>query len=392
MGEETFVGFSYNTPMDSLDFYMERCLQLALLGQGHVHPNPMVGCVVLDTEGNIVGEGYHAYYGGPHAEVMALDQAGEKAMGGTLLVNLEPCNHTGKTPPCTHKVLKSGVRRVFFGMLDPNPKVCGAGMNRLLEAGLEVSDGYLEAECQKLNEAFCHRIQTQQPFVIIKQAMTLDGRIATRSGQSQWISNKLSRKWVHQLRAQSDAILTTAKTIQQDNSRLTVRDAPLLARPPIRVILDRNCVLNPDDYHIFEDIPETGPVWLFTKSGFAIHPNARKAEDYGARLFEIPEAPQGLNLHSLMAVLGQEGLTQLLVEAGGHLAGALLESKLANKLWLVYGNQLLLDPAAQPGFRGSPVFHLKDALHVNVSNQFQLENNMLLEAYPQYDILAESNF
>jgi diaminohydroxyphosphoribosylaminopyrimidine deaminase / 5-amino-6-(5-phosphoribosylamino)uracil reductase len=362
--------------------YIHRCLELARQGQGKTHPNPMVGAVVLDEAGHVVGEGFHPQHGGPHAEVVALDQAGGRAQHGTLYVNLEPCNHTGKTPPCTEKILAAGIQTVYFGMRDPNPHVAGQGAAYLQQKGLTVHAGILEAECRKLNEAFCHFVETGRPFVVLKQALTLDGRIATRSGESQWITNESARQWAHQLRSQSDAILTTTETIIKDNSLLTVRNAPLLGQPPIRIILDRHLRLAPEQYRIFEAIPETAPLWIFTLKGHSEHPHVQAAKALGAEFFEVSDGPHGLCLDEVLHVLGKKRITQLLIEAGGRLAGSLLEERLVQKLWLVYGNKLILDPSAKPAFSGSPCLRLDKALSLKMDSSFQLENNLVLETYP----------
>lgn len=363
--------------------YMQRCLDLARQGQGNTHPNPMVGAVVLDVEGQIVGEGFHPYYGGPHAEVFALDQAAEKACGGTLFVNLEPCSHTGKTPPCADRVIAAGVRQVYCGMVDPNPKVAGQGIRRLEEHGIAVETGILEAACLKLNEAFCHYIQTKTPFVVLKQAMTLDGRIATRSGESQWITSPAARAWVHQLRSQSDAILTTAQTIRQDNSQLTVRLAPVLGKPPVRVVLDRSLSLSPMSYALFQDIDTQGPVWVFTQSAYLNSSRAEQMRQAGAAVLAVQSTGTGLDLAEVFTVLGQHKITQLMVEAGGTLSGALLNQGLIHKLWLLYGGKLIGDPGAWPAFSGDPVFRLGDALPVSIKEVFLKEGTLIMEAYPQ---------
>lgn len=364
------------------EFYMQRCLELARQGRGNTHPNPMVGAVVLDAAGQVVGEGFHAAYGGPHAEVVAFRQAGDAARGGTLYVSLEPCSHTGKTPPCTEAVLTAGVQAVVCGMTDPNPRVAGSGIDTLRAHGLTVRSGVLEAECQRLNEAFCHFIQTRRPFVVLKMALSLDGKIATRNGDSQWITGPGARRWVHRLRAESDAVLTTAETILADNCRLTVRDTPRLGKPPVRIVLDRQARLEPDRWALFQAIEQDGPVWIVTSRGQNHTPSLQRAIASGARVIEVPDNGQGLVLEAVLDTLGEAGITQLLVEAGGRLAGSLLNQRLINKLWLIYGNQILGDPAAKPGFLGDPLFRLSDAPRMRIASSFTAGDNTFLEAYP----------
>lgn len=366
-------------PLD--DLYMSRCLALAQLGQGKTHPNPMVGCVVLDAAGKVVGEGYHTQYGAPHAEGMALAQAGDKAQSGTLYVNLEPCNHIGQTPPCTEAIVAAGIKTVVYGMSDPNPRVAGGGGQSLQSRGLVVRHGVLQAECQYLNEAFSHFVQTGRPFVILKQAMTLDGKIATRHGESQWITGHVARRWVHQLRAQCDGILTTAETVLKDNSQLTVREAPLLGKLPVRIVLDRHCRLDPTITALFQPVETGGPVWVFTKTSHVVHPNAQKAQAMGAKVFTVPDDGQGLDLQAVLEILGQERITQLLVEAGGRLAGSLIQQQLVQKLYLMYGPSLMLDPAAKAGFVHGPLLTLADMPTLQVIRHFQLAQDTVVEAY-----------
>ncbi|HEY9888040.1 MAG TPA: bifunctional diaminohydroxyphosphoribosylaminopyrimidine deaminase/5-amino-6-(5-phosphoribosylamino)uracil reductase RibD, partial [Candidatus Obscuribacterales bacterium] len=205
-------------PTDS--HWMQRCLELARQGWGKTAPNPLVGAVVVQA-GAVVGEGFHPAAGQPHAEVFALRAAGDRAQGATLYVNLEPCNHMGRTPPCTEAVMAAGIARVVVGMIDPDPRVAGGGVQRLQAAGLEVTVGVEEAACQQLNEAFSYSVQHQRPFGILKYAMTLDGKIAASSGHSAWVTGPAARTWVHQLRSRCDAVIVGGQTVRQDNPHLT---------------------------------------------------------------------------------------------------------------------------------------------------------------------------
>ena len=202
---------------------MARALQLAALAEGRTSPNPLVGAVVLDAGGQLVGEVFHALAGGPHAEVGALAQAGERARGGTLIVTLEPCCHHGRTPPCSEAVIAAGIARVVLAMADPHPLVAGGGIARLRAAGLEVIEGVMEAEARQLNRAFLHRVATGRPLGILKWAMSLDGRTALPNGISQWISGPQARGWVHRLRARCDAVIIGGGTLRADDPLLTSR-------------------------------------------------------------------------------------------------------------------------------------------------------------------------
>lgn len=214
---------------------MHRCLELAARGAGHTAPNPMVGAVVVNN-GQIVGEGFHPRVGQPHAEVFALNAAGEAARGATLYVNLEPCNHTGRTPPCTEAVLQAGIATVVIGMKDPNPKASG-GIERLQAAGVEVITDVETGACERLNEAFIHRIRHHQPLSILKYAMTLDGKIATDTGHSAWITSPAARRQVHQLRSRCDAVIVGGNTVRRDNPQLTSHGVG--DHNPLRVVMSR---------------------------------------------------------------------------------------------------------------------------------------------------------
>ena len=203
--------------------WMRRALQLASLAEGRTSPNPLVGAVVLDADGRLVGEGFHARAGEPHAEPVALAQAGDAARGGTIIVTLEPCCHHGRTPPCTEAILAAGVRRVVVALTDPDPRVAGGGLQRLRDAGLEVISGVLAADAAHQNRAFIHRVQTGRPWGVLKWAMSLDGRTALPNGASQWISGPPARAWVHGLRAQCDAVIVGGGTVRADDPLLTSR-------------------------------------------------------------------------------------------------------------------------------------------------------------------------
>ncbi len=369
----------------SEEYYMARCLELAERGRGHVSPNPLVGCVVLDAHGKKVGEGYHQKAGGPHAEVEALNQAGERAKGGTLYVNLEPCNHHGKTPPCTEKIIESGISRVICGTLDPNPKVSGAGRDRLQNSRISVRHGFLEDQCNRINEIFFHYIKTLKPFVTLKIAMTMDGKIASRHGQGEWMTSDFSRQYVHHLRSHHDAILTTASTVMADNPQLNVREIPDFSsksakEQPIRVILDRQFRLNPADYQVFDT--QVAPTWVFTSKIRHNADHAQRAKDKGAKVFEVDDTGLGLNLHEIMTLLGKEEVTSLISEAGSKLCGNLVTQKLVNKVYFFYAPQVLADSAGQSAFASSARFHLNDAPPFSVHQNRELDGDLVVEAYP----------
>ncbi|MDX2242972.1 MAG: bifunctional diaminohydroxyphosphoribosylaminopyrimidine deaminase/5-amino-6-(5-phosphoribosylamino)uracil reductase RibD [Leptolyngbyaceae cyanobacterium bins.302] len=287
---------------------MQRCLELAKQALGKTAPNPMVGCVIVQ-DGAIVGEGFHPRAGEPHAEVFALRQAGDRAQGATLYVNLEPCNHYGKTPPCADAVVAARVKRVVVGMVDPNPKVAGSGIAKLRSAGIEVIVGVEEVACQELNEAFVYRILHQRPFGILKYAMTLDGKIAARTGHSAWVSSEAARAEVHQLRAGCNAVIVGGNTLRLDNPLLTSRRPD---RTPLRVVMSRSLDL-PDDANLWNTA--IAPTVIFTQPGSNPALQA-KLRQLGVEVIEVKPLTPAV----VMQNLGDRGFLSVLWECGGTLA------------------------------------------------------------------------
>jgi diaminohydroxyphosphoribosylaminopyrimidine deaminase/5-amino-6-(5-phosphoribosylamino)uracil reductase len=310
---------------------MSRALQLAALGRGHTSPNPMVGAVVLDAGGALVGEGFHARAGEPHAEIGALRQAGDRARGGTLLVTLEPCCHQGRTPPCTAAVLAAGVARVVVAMRDPDPRVAGEGTAQLRRAGLEVIEGVREAEARRLNAAFCHRITSGRPLGILKWAMSLDGRTALTNGHSHWISGPEARDWVHRLRAECDAVIVGGGTVRADDPLLTSRGR---RRPePLRVVLSRRL-----------ELPERAQLWdQEVAATLVVHgPDAgpercHALDALGLDRLELPRCEP----LPLLEQLARRGCNQVLWECGPELAAAALRQAGVQRLAAVLAPKLL---------------------------------------------------
>jgi diaminohydroxyphosphoribosylaminopyrimidine deaminase/5-amino-6-(5-phosphoribosylamino)uracil reductase len=301
--------------------WMQRALALAIRGQGFVEPNPMVGAVVLDAVGQPVGEGFHAKFGGPHAEVVAFAAAGEKARGGTLFVTLEPCCHHGKTPPCTDAILAAGVKRVVAAMTDPFPKVAGGGIAQLAKAGIEVEVGLCEADARYLNAPFLKRITTGKPWVHLKWAMSLDGKTYTQSGHSQWISSVESRRLVHELRGRVDAILAGGGTVRTDDPLLTAR--PPGARVAIRIVLSASGNL-PVDCQLLATVDEAPVLILTTTEGAK---NLTVWQDAGAEVWVPEPHHRGREpLECLLYELGSRGVTNLMVEGGAVVQGAFLDA------------------------------------------------------------------
>lgn len=334
-----------NTPTEQgvLDaHYMARALELARKGLYSTHPNPRVGCVVV-RDGQIVGEGWHVRAGEPHAEVHALRQARELARGATAYVTLEPCSHHGRTPPCAEALVNAGVARVVAAMQDPNPQVAGRGLLRLMQAGIMVQAGVMEAEARALNVGFIKRMEQGLPYVRVKLAMSLDGRTAMASGESQWITGPAARSAVQRLRARSSVVLTGADSVLADGARMTVRASELgldaeatalaVARQPLRVLVDGRL-----------KVPLDAP---FYQAGSALVVTCAAAqareryEQQGLELLALPGSDGHVDLRKLLSELASRGVNELLVEAGPRLAGAFARMGLVDEYQLFVAGKFL---------------------------------------------------
>ena len=325
--------------------WMARAIRLAGKGRFGTSPNPNVGCVLVKN-GERVGEGWHQKAGGPHAEVNALEQAGDKAEGATAYVTLEPCSHHGKTPPCAEALVKAGISRLVYGMQDPNPQVAGSGLERLQAAGIMVEGPLLEADCKNLNSGFIRRMQTGLPYVIGKTAASLDGRTAMASGESRWITGAAARNDVQKLRAASCAILAGIGTVLQDNPQLTVRDKALAEqglalRQPLRVIADSRLRITPD-----AKVLQT-PGKALVVYAKADDSKLKQLADAGVECLQLAGSDDKVDLSALLAELGRRQCNQLMVEAGGTLFGQMAAEGLLDEWWL-YMAATLLGSTAQP--------------------------------------------
>ncbi|MEM6839375.1 MAG: bifunctional diaminohydroxyphosphoribosylaminopyrimidine deaminase/5-amino-6-(5-phosphoribosylamino)uracil reductase RibD [Cyanobacteria bacterium P01_C01_bin.120] len=301
--------------------WMQRCRELASQAEGQTSPNPLVGSVIVH-QGQVVGEGFHPGAGQPHAEVFALRAAGARARGATLYVNLEPCNHTGRTPPCTEAILTAGISRVVVGMIDPDPRTAGGGVERLRQAGIAVTVGVDEAACQQLNEAFSHSILHQRPFGILKYAMTLDGKIAATGGHSAWVTGPDARAWVHRLRGACDAIIVGGETVRRDNPRLTTHGQS--DRNPVRVIMSRQL-----------NLPTQANLWDVSQAKTIVFcgPDpvvdvAEKLQQQGVEVVSLPV----LEPLAVLEVLQARGMRSVLWECGGQLAARALSQACVQKV------------------------------------------------------------
>ena len=330
----------------SAEAVMRRALELAARGEGHVEPNPMVGAVLVDDELNLLGEGYHERFGGPHAEINALQQAGERAAGATLFVTLEPCCHHGKTPPCSRAVIAAGVKRVVAAMADPAPHVAGSGITELRSAGIEVEVGLLGDEAARLVAPFTKFFTTGLPWVHAKWAMTLDGKIATRTGASKWISSEASRHIVHALRGRMDAIVVGSGTVTAD-------DPLLAARPPgpriaSRVVVDSRAEL-PLESQLVRTIAEA-PV-IVAASAEADERDTARLERAGVEVLRMPAEESGsqarVDLRALLHELGRRQMTNVLVEGGGRVLGSLFDQQLIDEVHVFVAPKIVGGKAAR---------------------------------------------
>lgn len=337
--------------MDRDETFMARALELARLGAGHTSPNPMVGALVV-SDGQVVGEGYHRQAGTPHAEVHALNAAGRAAAGATLYVSLEPCDHHGRTPPCTEAILVAGIRRVVVAVRDPNPRVAGRGSARLREAGIEVTEGVLEAEAARLNEAFFHYMTRGRPFLTMKYAMTLDGRIATATGDSRWVSGAGSRAMAHRLRSEHDAVMVGIGTVLRDDPLLTARPPDGNGRDPIRIILDSRLSLPATARVLRADSP--APTWvvatpLAPADRRQVIEEAARESPAPLEVITVPAAAGRVDLRALFQELGRRGLTSVLLEGGATVNAAALAAGLVQKIVCFVAPKLFGGGIAAPG-------------------------------------------
>ncbi len=366
---------------------MNRCLELAEAGAGSVSPNPMVGAVVVASDETVLGEGAHETYGGPHAEVQALRAAeqrhgAEALRDATLYVNLEPCSHHGKTPPCTDLIVEKRVPRVVVGTVDPFPQAQGSGIRQLREQDVEVEIGVRAQACRRFNEAFFHHVETGRPLVTLKVAQTLDGRIATRTGDSQWITGKAARTLVHEWRAALDGVLVGSGTARSDDPRLTVRHVE--GPQPVRLVLDREGTLSPDrtlftDDHADRTIAVVGEERKRP-------PYAAPLTEAGGHILRVPETPDDhLDLSALLRRLGADGgrdsepLQSLLVEAGPGLATALFRQDLVDRFFCFVAPKVVGDGI--PALRDLGITEMDDAVTFADQEWDPVGDDLLLKGY-----------
>lgn len=355
--------------------YMRRALELALRGSGRVNPNPLVGAVIV-RDGRVIGEGWHTAFGEPHAERHALAHCTEDPRGATIYVTLEPCCHTGKQPPCTEALIEAGIERVVMGAPDPNPKVAGGGIAQLLAAGIEVTQAVLVEECQAINQAFFHYIQTGKPYVILKYAMTLDGKIATRTGKSKWITAELARRRVHEDRQRYAAIMVGVGTVISDDPLLTCRldetDQPC---NPVRIICDTH-LRTPLDARVVQTASSV-PTYIATAETDSVKHMPYREHD--CDIIVVPEAAGHIDIEVLMEKLGAMGLDSVIVEGGAELNWSVLAYDVVNKVQAYVAPKLFGGAEAPSPIKGFGVEAPEYAIALSRPRVIPLGDDLLIE-------------
>jgi len=350
--------------------YMQRALLLAARGKGHVNPNPLVGCVIV-RQGKIVGEGTHEVFGGPHAEVNALKKAWGHAKGATLYINLEPCTHWGKTPPCIPILIQAGIKEVHIATLDPNPLVAGKGVAALRRAGIKVRVGLEKVAAARLNRPFLTWMKKKRPYVILKMAMSLDGKIATHKGDSRWISSPASRRLVHKLRAESDAVLVGANTAVRDNPYLTAHGA---GRDPLRIVLDPHLRTRPN----LRVYGEEGRTMIITAS--SSNPEKIKIlESKGVQILRTPLNKGRIKLKEVLRLIAKYDVSQLLVEGGGNTAWSFVREGLVDEILFFVAPIMIGGVNAITSVEGEGFARIKNSFRLNLVSVGRIGNDILIK-------------
>lgn len=361
---------------------MKRALELAKLGEGYTNPNPLVGAVIVKN-GKIIGEGYHQKYGENHAEVNAFENSVKSVKDADMYVTLEPCSHYGNTPPCAHRIVKEGIKRVFIGMRDPNPLVTGRGIEILEKNGIEVKSEILEKEALELNEIFIKYITQKKPFIILKTAMTLDGKIATSTGDSKWISNEKSRKFVHQLRHKVSGIMVGIGTVLADNPRLTTRLEDKKGKDPHRIIVDTEGRISLDS-KILNLQSDSKTIIATTKKI-----SSKKIEELEKKNAEVVITPlknNKVNLDYLFDYLAKMGIDSILVEGGSTLNESLLKENLVDKIITFIAPKIIGGSDAKTPVEGQGFKYMKDAVLLkNVTTKF-FDEDIMISGYIRKEV------
>lgn len=365
--------------------FMYQAVKLAKKGFGLTNPNPPVGALIIKS-GKIIGTGLHKFYGGPHAEVNAINSLTENASGADLFVTLEPCSHFGKTPPCTDLIIKTGIKRVFIGMKDPNPLVSGNGIKKLREAGIEVVteiyDNNLKSEISEMYEIFSKYIVSKIPFCLIKYAMTLDGKISTVTGDSKWISNELSREYVHEFRQRFSAILIGIETVLKDNPSLTTRlkneSTYLSASNPFRIIVDSSARI-PLNCKLISENHDKKTIVVITEK--AANTKITELKKKGCEVLIAPSENGRVDLNYLFPLLGSKGIDSVMVEGGGELNYSVIESGFADKLFAFISPKILGGRQSTSPIGGKGISEVKSCWNLVNTSLSEMGNDFLIKGY-----------
>ena len=355
--------------------YIKECLELAKTAEGYVSPNPLVGSIVLDKNGNVVGRGCHERYGELHAEINALNQAGNKAAGGTIYVSLEPCSHYGKTPPCIDRIIAEKIKTLVVGMTDPNPLVSGKGIRKAKNAGIEVIEAVLTKECEKINEIFIKNITQAKPFIVVKTASTIDGKIATSTGSSKWITSEVAREEVQRLRNKYDAIITGSNTVIVDNPSLTCRKEGF--RNPVRVIIDSQLKTSPDSK--VYNANNTKVIIAVSKN---VDKNKLKIYPEYVEIIKCPlNQDNKIDLEYLVQKLYHKKIFSILVEAGGNLNSAFLKYNLINKVYFFIAPKITGDNSSKSSFEGFQIKNISESKTFSFGEIKTFSPDIMIEGY-----------
>ena len=377
---------------------MRRAIELAKKGGGYVHPNPLVGCVVVN-DGVIIAEGYHEKYGQYHAERNALTRCNTEIKGASLYVTLEPCCHYGKTPPCTEIIIEKGIKKVFVGILDPNPLVAGKGVKILQDAGIEVEVGLCENEIREMNKVFLKYITTKKPYVIMKTAMTLDGKIAAHTGDSRWVTNEASRKMVHELRSELAGVIVGIGTVLADDPMLTCR-LEGNHHQPVRIVVDSNfripigsqLVKTAKEYRTIvaktvissdrresRNLLQTDEISPFRSASVEMTNKIRTLESFGVELLECQSNNNHVDINDLMVKLGAMGIDSLLLEGGGTLNAAFLETGCVDEVWAFIAPKLIGGEDAKTPVSGKGIDNMSEAINLQNIDIQNINGDILIK-------------
>lgn len=366
----------YNSDID--ERFMTLTLELAGKGRGKVEPNPMVGAVLVKN-GEIIGKGYHHVFGGAHAEINAINEAGDKCKGAILYVSMEPCAHFGKTAPCVDAIINAGIARVVIAVTDPNPITSGKGIKKLKEAGIEVKTGIMELQAEKLNAPFFKLMQKGLPYVIVKWAMSLDGKISTYTGDSKWITSEESRNYVHSIRGQMDGVMVGINTVMRDDPLLTCRYKE--GKNPKRIVVDSRSSL-PLNSHLLKTICDSDVIVAVNKS--APEERIKRLEQFGCKIVCTNNLDGHVDLKELFKKLAQMNMTNILVEGGSRIITSVFEHKLADKLMvfiapIIIGGEMAISPVL-----GNGIKKVSEAAEISEVVVKRFSNDTLIEGILRY--------